>query len=210
MENLKRKILVAGFAAAVLVVATTALSQANPPRAAAQLELPKINEAKQIGIGYADDGRGRIMIADRSGKVQQYLEVWVDKSKEANVVTYLLVGDDGKTFSATWGRGPVNAVVFNCKPEKIPEFGAKSFWVATENNGVIAFQEIQSEPVKGLFENLGRAREDYKRERDSQVQRRSTSTSEQNILLFVKEKNRKTWAEQGWLKPATLCIRHFT
>jgi hypothetical protein len=210
MENLKRKIIMLGILAAVALTGTVALAQSGSPQAATTLELPKINEAKQIGIGYADDGRGRIMAGDRSGRVQQYLEVWVDKSKEANVVTYILVGDDGKTFSATWGKGPVNTVVFNCKPEKIPEFGAKTFWVAIENNSVIAFQEIQYEPVKGLFENLGRAREDYKRERDSQVQRRSTSTSEQNILLFIKEKNRKMWAEQGWLRPATLCIRHFT
>jgi hypothetical protein len=204
MKNLKCKIINLGILVAVALTATVASAQSPP-----QFELPKVGEPKQIGISYASDGRGKIMAGDKSGKVQQYLEVWVDKSKVANVVTYVLVGDDRKTFSATWGRGAVNPIAFNCRADKIPEFGEKSLWVATDTNGVLTFQEIEYEPLKGLFENLGRAREDWKREVNSSVQRRSTSTSEQNILLFLKEKNRKMWLEQGWLQPATMCFRHF-
>lgn len=107
------------------------------------------------------------------------------------------------------GRGPVNPVAFNCKATKIPEFGEKSLWVVTDTNGVLTFEEINYEPLKGLFENLGRAREDWRREVNAPIQRRSTSTSERNILLFLKEKNRQKWLEQGWLRPATTCIRHF-
>ena len=199
-----RKFLILGIPVLIALTATATLPQSTP-----QFELPKVEELKQIGISYASDGRGKIMAGDKSGKVQQYLEVWVDKSKVANVVTYVLVGDDRKTFSATWGRGPVNPIAFNCRADKTPEFGEKSFWVATDTNGVLTFQEIEYEPLKGLFENLGRAREDWKREVNSPNQRRSTSTSEQNILLFLKEKNRKKWLEQGWLRPATMCIRHF-
>ena len=204
MENLRRKIIIAGILVAIALTATAALPQSTP-----QFELPKVGELRQIGITYANDGRGKVMAGDKSGKVQQYLEVWVDKSKVANVVTYVLVGDDGKTFSATWGKGPVNPIAFNCRADKTPEFGEKSFWVATDSNGVLTFQELQYEPLKGLFENLGRAREDWKREVNSPIQRRSTSTSEQNILLFLKEKNRQKWMEQGWLRPATMCVRHF-
>jgi hypothetical protein len=204
VESLKRKIIMLGMLLSVALTGTAAWAQSAP-----QFELPKVGELKQIGISYASDGRGKIMAGDKSGRVQQYLEIWVDKSKDANVVTYILVGDNGKTFSATWGKGPVNPVAFNCRAEKTPEFGEKSFWVATDNNGVMTFQEIQYEPLKGLFENLGRAREDWKREVNSPIQRQSTSTSEQNILLFLKEKNRKMWLEQGWLRPATLCVRHF-
>jgi hypothetical protein len=204
MENLKREIIILGILVAVTLTATAASPQSTPP-----LELPKVGELKQIGISYASDGRGKIMAGDKSGKVQQYLEVWVDKSKVANVVTYVLVGNDGRTFSATWGRGPVNPIAFNCRADKTPEFGEKSLWVATDTNGVLTFQAIEYEPLKGLFDNLIRARQDWTREVNAPIQRRSTSTSEQNILLFLKEKNRQKWLEQGWLRPATTCIRHF-
>lgn len=101
MKNLKRKITITGILLTVALTATTASPQSTP-----QFELPKVGELKQIGISYASDGRGKVMAGDRSGRVQQYLEVWVDNSKVANVVTYVLVGDDRRTFSATWAEGP--------------------------------------------------------------------------------------------------------
>lgn len=204
MKSLRHWMMIGAILVLVLLTATTASAQSST-----QLELPKVGEPGIISIGYSNDGRGRVRAADSKGKVQQYLEVWENQSKMPNVVTYMLVGGDGRTFSATWGRGPVNPAAFNCKAENVPEFGEKSLWVATVTDGVLKFQEIDNEDIKGLFSNLAKARRDWGREVNSANQRYAANTTEQNLLTFLKEKNRKKWLEQGWLQPATTCVQHF-
>lgn len=43
-------------------------------------------------FGYAKDGRGRVLAANKEGKVEQYLEIWANKSRMTDVVSYVLVG----------------------------------------------------------------------------------------------------------------------
>ncbi len=204
MKKLTRQVTVVCLFAFMALTAITALADTAP-----LLELPKIGEAQVIGIRFAADGRGKIMAADKNGKVQQYLEVWANQSNVPNAVTYVLIGEDGNTFSATWGRGPVNPAAFTCQADTLPEFGEKVLWVATVTDGALAFQEIKDSAVKGMFDNVTQARRDFGREVGPSAQRANANTTEINLLTFLKEKNRKKWAEQGWLQPATTCIRHF-
>ncbi len=204
MKNLLRKMIIACLAASALLIGETALAQSSP-----ETELPKIEEAKNIGISFNLKGAGQILAADREGKVHQYLEIWEDDKKSPNVVTYILVGG-GKTFTATWGRGPVNSSAFRCKAETVPQFGEKAVWVATSSGGVLSFTEIDDKDIKGLFTNVIQARRDFDREVGGWNQRRMANTPEQNILTFLKEKNRKKWLELGWLRSATTCVRHFS
>lgn len=201
MKNLMCKMIAVGI---VALMAMTSLGQTLP-----QLELPKVNEARNISIGFTGKGIGRIMAADERGKVQQYLEIWENKSTEPNVITYVLVGGEGTTFTATWGKGPVNTGAFRCEPDKIPEFDKRVFWVATVDNGALTFQEIQDDDIKGLFGNIIQARRDYNREVNAANQRSRANNTEQNILSLLKEKTRKKWLERGWLQPANSCVQHF-
>jgi len=204
MKNLLRKMIIACLAASAALTTGTALAQSSP-----ETELPKIEEARNIGISFNRKGAGRILAADREGKVHQYLEIWEDDKKSPNVVTYILVGD-GKTLTATWGRGPVNTSAFRCKAESVPQFGEKSVWVATSSGGVLTFKEIEDNDIKGLFANVIQARRDFDREVGGWNQRRMANTPEKNILTLLKEKNRKKWLELGWLRPATTCVQHFS
>ncbi|MBC7909893.1 MAG: hypothetical protein H7Y30_05305 [Pyrinomonadaceae bacterium] len=203
IKKLTRQITIVSLFAFVALTATTASAQSSTP-----LELPKIEEAKHIGISFANDGRGRIRGADKTGMVRQYLEIWANEKQLPNIVTYVLIGDGGQTFTATWGRGPVNSTAFTCQADKLPEFGEKSVWVAMVNDGALVFQEINDDAVKGVFDNLIRARRDYGREVNANFQRSNANTTEINLLTFFKEKNRKKWAEQGWLHQATTCVQH--
>lgn len=202
MKSITLLVMALGF---VVLMATTFIAQTSP-----QSELPKVPDARNISIAFSGTGIGRIMAADERGKVRQYLEEWENSSKEPNVITYVLVGDEGPTFTATWGKGPINTEAFTCVPDKIPEFDKKIFWVATVNNGELTFQEIQDDDVKGLFGNILSARRDYNREASASNQRTRTNYTEQNILGLLKEKNRKKWFEKGWLQPASSCVRHFS
>jgi hypothetical protein len=203
MKKLNEKMMLVGIVALIALISTTAVAQSAPP------ELPKVGEIKGIAIAYTNDGRGKISAADKNGLVQQYLEVWENQSAIPNVVTYMLIGTDGSAFSVTWGRGPLNTKAFRCLRGQSPEFGEKSFWVATVNDGKLGFEEIKDESIKGLFDNLTQARRDWKREVNAANQRYNANTTQQNILFFLKEKNRKKWLEQGWLRPATGCVQHF-
>ncbi len=208
MRNLKRAMIIACIAALAALTALTATAQQENIQLT-QPSLPKIPESKGIGISYSPDkGIGRIVAADENNKVHQYLEIWEDGKKLPNVVTYLLIGD-GQTFSATWGKGPVNPKSFTCKADNIPEFGEKVFWVATVKDGALTFQEIKDGDVKGLFENLAQARRDWGITVSAINQRANANLVQENILGFMKEKNRKKWLDQGWLQPATLCVQHF-
>lgn len=209
LKNLKLKLMLAGIAAMVALTASIASAQ-QPNIELTKPGLPKVPEPKIISVSYApESGIGRVLAADRNGKVQQYLEIWEGEKKQPNVVTYVLVGD-GQTFSATWGKGPVNRKAFNCEAGEIPEFSEKSFWVATVADGKLTFQEIKDGDVKGLFENLTQARRDWEREVSAVNQRRNTNLTQENILIFIKEKNREKWLQQGWLQLATTCIRHLS
>jgi hypothetical protein len=205
MKNLIRNTCAAGFALLIVLTATVASAQ-TPPK----IELPKMEEPKIIGIAYNRKGQGQITAADREGKVHQYMEVWEDKSKIPNVITYMLIGQDRESyFSITWGRGPVNREVFACTSVEVPEFGEKSFWVTSVTSAVITFTEIKDEDVKGLFANLTRARRDWDLEVSSNNPKRNANTTQNNILDFLKKKNREKWLQNGWLQPATNCVRHF-
>jgi hypothetical protein len=204
MKDLRYKKVLVGIAAFIACGATMASAQTPSP-----IVLPKVDEPRIIGINYAPDGRGKVRAADKNGAVQQYLEVWENQSKIPNVITYMLVSSEGATFSTTWGKGPVNPAAFKCEAEAIPEFTEKTLWVATVTDDVLTFREIKDDDVKGLFRNLELARRDYNREVNASSQRYNANTTEQNILTFLKEKNRKKWLEQGWLQPATACVRHF-
>jgi hypothetical protein len=204
MKNLLRKMIIACFAVPAALTAATALAQSSP-----ETVLPKIEEARIISISFNLKGAGRILAADREGKVHQYLEVWEDDKKSPNVVTYVLVGE-GKTFTATWGRGPVNASAFRCKAESVPQFGEKALWVATSSDGVLTFKEIDDGDIKGLFANVIQARRNFDREVGGWNPRRMANTPENNILSLLKEKTRKKWLELGWLRPATTCVKHFS
>lgn len=204
-----RNLLLKCSAAALLLslaalAASDARSQQPPPP-----ELPKIPESTTIGIAYAPDGRGKVMAADKYGKVRQYLNVWENQSKEPNVVTYVMTTDEGRGYSATWGVGPVNPAAFACKPVEVPQFDEKTMWVATDAGGALKFAAIDAGDLRGLFRDLKRARQDYNREVNSQHQRYGANNPEQNILILLKEKNRKKWLELGWLRPATNCFRFF-
>ena len=182
----------------------TAMAQVS-----AQIDLPKVEEPKIIGIAYNRKGQGRISAADREGHVRQYMEVWEDKSKIPNVVTYILIGEDRLTFySVTWGKGPINADAFNCKAIEIPEFDKKTLWVATVADGILTFKVIEDNDVKGLFGNLATARRDWDAEVNSPNQKRNANLTQSNILTFLKKKNREKWLQNGWLQPATTCVRH--
>lgn len=201
MKELKKKMLLLGIV--MTVTALTAMAQSTKP------DLPKVDKPKVIGFTYSNDGRGKVLVANKTGRVQQVLEVWENQSKAPTVVTYLLLATDGKAFSVTWGRGPVNLPAFNCKADKIPEFGEKDMWVATMSNGALSFQGVKDQSLKGLFDNLTFARRHLGREVGWENRRHTTNSTESNIIMFLSEKNRKWWLEQGWLQPATECVRHF-
>lgn len=202
MKYLKRKITV--FSLLLITSATSVMAQ-NP----SQIQLPKIDEAKAIGIAYNRQGQGKISAANQEGKVRQYFEIWEDKNKAPNVITYMLFGDDRTAYSIIWGKGPVNPLPFNCSTISAPEFGPKTYWVAISKNSAFEFTEITEKSVKDLFDNLIRARQDWDREVNASNQRRNANTTEQNVLGFVTEKNRRKWLEYGWMQPATTCIKHF-
>jgi hypothetical protein len=197
--------------AVISVVAFAALSATSyMAQSPTQMQLPKIDEPSLIAIAYNREGRGKISAANSRGRVNQYLEVWENKSKIPNVVTYVFVGDDRQTFfSATWGKGPVNTDAFSCKAIEIPEFREKSFWVVTVTDGVLTFTEIQDGDVKGLFENLAKTRRDWDLEVNAESQKRNANTTQSNLLSFVKKKNREKWLQLGWLQLVTSCVRHF-
>ena len=112
-------------------------------------------------------------------------------------------------MTATWGRGPVNPAAFNCNVELAPQFGEKSFWVVTVEGKGLKFQEIADGEIKGLFGNLTVIRRDLIRDVSSKMRSSAANSNEHNVVFFFKEKNRKKWLEQGWLQPATTCVRHF-
>ena len=199
------KNLIAGIA--VILALTTATTSAQSPPPSPQFELPKIEEARIIGLKYRNDGFGKILAADKSGKVQQYMDVWADQSKAPIMITYVIVGTDGQTFTATWGRGPVDPAAFTCQASSVPEFGKKSLWVAIVSNGVLTFQEIENGDVKGLFDNLTIARQEWSQTIGSAHQRYYANLTQENVLGFMKEKNRKKWVEQGWLRPLNPCTQ---
>ncbi len=202
MKYLKRKIAVLSF---LIITSVTGLMAQNP----SQIELPKIDEATAIGVGYNRQGQGKISAANSEGKVRQVFEIWEDKNKAPNVITYMLYGEDRQAISIIWGKGPVNPLPFNCSISAAPEFGPKTYWVAISKNAAFEFTEITEKSVKDLFDNLIRARQDWDREANASNQRRSANTTEQNVLGFVTAKNRKKWVEFGWLQPASTCIKHF-
>jgi hypothetical protein len=72
----------------------------------------------------------------------------------------------------------------------------------------VTFQEIKDGDVKGLFENLAQARRNWEREVSAINQRANANLVQENILTFMKEKNRKKWLDLGWLQVATKCIQH--
>lgn len=208
MSNLKLKLIITGIAALVALTALTASAQQENIELT-KPDLPKIPESKGIGISYSPDNAiGKIVAADENNKVHQYLEIWEDNKKLPNVVTYVLIGD-GQTFSTTWGKGPVNPKAFTCKADNVPQFGEKVFWVATVKDGALTFQEIKDGDVKGLFENLAQVRRDWGITVSAINQRSNANLIQQNILGFMKEKNRKKWLDLGWLQPATRCMQHF-
>jgi hypothetical protein len=204
MSYRMRLFVVAGIAMFIVLNGSRAIAQSNLP-----LELPKVEEPKIISIAYGNKGVGRVMAADKNGKVQQYLEVWENASKVPNVVTYVLVLEGNATYTSTWGRGPINPSAFVCKAETTPEFGEKTLWVAVMKDNKLKFEEITDEDVKGLFTNLTQARRDWNRAVNSANQRNNANTVQINILGFLKEKNRKKWLGQGWLQNATSCVQHF-
>ena len=205
MNNLTRRVQVLGVVALIALSAIAALAQTP-----SQIELPNIDEPRLISTAYNRQGQGRILAANRDGSVHQYMEVWESKSKIPNVVTYILIGTDRQTFySITWGRGPVNREAFNCKAKEIPEFGEKSVWLAADTDGVLTFREIQDDDIKSLFGNLLQIRRDWDLEVNSSNPKRIANTTQDNILTFVKKKNREKWVQLGWLQPATNCVRHF-
>jgi hypothetical protein len=167
--------------------------------------LPWVGKPRMIGLLYTRDGRGKILMADETGKVQQSLELWEDHSRVPNVISYMLVSLQLESFSVTWGRGPVNRAAFACSVDKAPVFSEKTIWVATAANGILSFQEIKDSDVKALFQDLNQAR----LRADRNATRGLAGVFEQNIMIFVKEKNRKKWLERGWLTPTNTCVRHF-
>lgn len=209
MKNLKVKLLLVCLASVVALTAAMALAQEQPNIELSKPELPKIPDPKIIAIAFSpDSGIGRVRAADKNGVVNQYLEIWENDKRVPNVVTYVLVAG-GQSYTATWGKGPVNPKAFTCELDKVPAFGEKSFWVATVKDETLSFQEIKDGDIKGLFDNLATARRDYNREVNASTQRNNANLVENNILLLLKEKNRQKWSQQGWLQPAPICIRHF-
>lgn len=204
MKYMTDKIIMTGMLALIALTATTV-----PAQSLHQTALPKIEDPSIISIAYSPDGFGRISAADKNGKIRQYLEVWENQSKVPNVVTYVLRGDDGTAFTATWGRGQVNTAAFACNANKIPELGEKSLWVARVSEGVLTFQEIKDDDIKGLFENLTQARRDWNQTVNAANQRRNANLTQENILTLLKKKNREKWLAQGWLQLASSCVHHF-
>jgi hypothetical protein len=177
----------------------SAFAQASPVP-----DLPKVGDPVMILAKYGKDGRERIFAGDTDGKVRQYLLVWEDGSNMPNVVTYVVSGE-GHTFNATWGQGPVNPAAFNCAADKAPVFGEKSLWVATDTGSGLKFEEVEYDELKGLFKNLALARREAVREARSPRRSIMAGSMQANIMIFLKEKNRRKWAERGWLRPATDC-----
>jgi hypothetical protein len=200
--GLLRDTLHTGIIVAALVwPGTTAISQSS-----SVFELPKIGEPRMISLSSNGNGSSRLAVADENGKVQQSLELWEDQSRNLNVITYMLVGLDLKSFSVTWGRGAINPAAFACRFDNPPIFSEKSIWVATANNGILSVQEIQDGDVKGMFRDVNQLRLRNDRNR---TQVGKPGLIEQNIMIFMKEKNRKKWLERGWLTPTNTCVRHF-
>lgn len=197
------------FLIAVIASLALLIPTRSPSQSLVQTELPDVPEAKHIGIGYSDDGRGKIRAADEKGKVYQSLLIWENESKAPNVITYVLIGTDGRGFTATWGRGPVNLKAFNCIANDVPPFTEKALWVATFKGATMTFQEIKDDDLKALFSSLTQTRRDYNREVSAMNQRSNANTTEQNILLLMKEKNRRKWQERGWLLPVSPCVSLF-
>jgi len=212
--NLKGKLLLVCITAVIALTGAIAPAQEQQSQEQQNLELskpelPKIPDPKIISIGFStDSGIGRVRAADKNGVVNQYLEIWENDKRVPNVVTYVLVAN-GQSYTATWGKGAVNPKAFTCELDKVPEFGEKSFWAATVKDGALSFQEIKDGDIKGLFDNLTQARRDYNREVNATAQRNNANLVENNILSLLKEKSRQKWLQQGWLQPATTCIRHF-
>lgn len=205
MTNLKQRIGVLGVLALLALSATSTSAQTSPP-----IELPKIDEPSMIRIAYNRQGQGKISAANREGRVNQFMEVWEDKSKIPNVVTYVFVSEDRQTYvTATWGKGPVNREAFLCPTTPIPEFDEKSLWVATVKDSLLTFQQIEDKDINDMFSNLTRTRRDWDAEVNATNPKRNANTTQNNILSFLKKKNREKWLQNGWLQPATACVRHF-
>ncbi len=197
----------------IVVTAIVALNFATPLTAQAQnapkTELPKIEEARLIQVGYSGKGMGMINLANRSGKVNQYFEIWEDKSDAPSMVTYVLVGDDKKAFMATWGKGPVNPAAFRCRLNNLPVFNEKTIWVSTFDKASITFQEIDDKEIKNLFGNLQQIRREWNDQFNRTNPARITSIAQNNVLGLVKEKTRIKWLERGWLQTPNPCMYHF-
>jgi hypothetical protein len=185
----------------LLGLCSAAFAQTTPPP-----DLPEVGDPAMILASFGKDGRWRILAGDKDGKVRQYLLAWEGGSKTPNVVTYVVTGE-GRTFSATWGQGPVNPAAFNCATDKAPVFGEKSLWVATDSGPGLKFEEVEYDDLKGLFKNLTLTRREAVREARSARRSIVAGSMQANIMVFLREKNRRKWAERGWLRPATDCFR---
>ena len=134
MRRLRLMTALAWLAAFAFLSPSAASAQTAPPP-----ELPKVGKPVLIGLAFANDGRGRVMAADEDGKVEQYLLVWADGAKEPDVVVYVLAAG-AQHRTVIWGRGPVNRAAFNCAADAAPQFGEKSFWVATSTASGLKFE----------------------------------------------------------------------
>lgn len=133
---------------ALVFLLTTTIASAQSLK---QQDLPKVPEPEFISIVFTKGaGIGKISVADKDGKVQQWLEVWENELKAPNVISYVLVAD-GVSFTAKWGRGRINPRAFSCMASDVPEFDDKTFWTETVIAGLTTFTEIKVGDIEGLF-----------------------------------------------------------
>lgn len=174
-----------------------------------------------VVVGYSKERKlGQILFTDSKDRFAQYFDVWGKSPNDTSpvLITYVFEKRDAngrKFFTATWGKGPIerNAFQASCL-SSVPDFKDDVYWTAKVIEGQVKFEPLDDNALKeGVIKVLFRSVKGSIQRWLFESARPVTSQApydDQRILadLVNREKNRKTWYANGWLRPENRCVRY--